>query len=105
MPIYHSGTPLDSMADLGRAFLPAPGYTPYSAPSTDVYVPVRAGSGDEGGRALGSEAQVALGRKYFLANSRWNVLGAPIRQDYGEMARRELAQDWIRPKGISNQAP
>ena len=55
--------------------------------------------------ALGSSGQNALGQRA----SKWilSVLEArpPIRQDYGEMTRRETHQDWIRPRGISNQGP
>ena len=51
--------------------------------------------------ALGSKAQIALGRETSPANSRWFLNRPPIRQDYGETNLEELPEDWIRPKGIS----
>jgi len=89
---------------LSRGPLPYPGYTPPSPlyPGRPVLWVHRAAYREN--EALGSRAYIALGHEYFLANSRWYVCGAPIRQDYGEMRCEETAKDWIQPKGISNQA-
>ena len=84
--------------------LPAPGYTParyMPAEYSADYSAVHAAWSPRG--ALGSRLQLALGRNTSEVNSRSYVFGPPIRQDYGEMARREVTQDWIRAKGISKQ--
>jgi len=78
---------------------PRPPATHGVLPGTPSPVDRRAADGP-----LGSRPQIALGHIYSPANSRWFVHGAPIRQDYGEIKRRERLKDWIRPRGISNQA-
>jgi len=57
------------------------------------------------GEALSSEAQSALGRETSQEKLTDLESRAPISQDYEEMSRRELARDWIQPKGNSKQGP
>ena len=78
------GTQWDSMDSPGLGTLPPPGYTagmPAASISTTANDGCRPRA--ENG-ALGSTAQMALGQTDFLANSRWFLNRAPIRQDYGE---------------------
>ena len=88
-----------------RPSLPPPGYTPYS---THAHVPPGTptpGFSEPAVRALGSRPQLALGSETAYGNSSSDVSRPPIRQDYGQMSRRELSWDWIQPKGILNQGP
>ena len=106
--IYHPGTQWDSMVGPGlggptspwvHPVLPSASRRTQYGQDTDTASPWPGSAG-----ALGSEAHLALGKNTSPANSRWILDRPPIRQDYGEMSIRELAQDWIRPKGISKQA-
>ena len=93
------------MGLLGPGPLPAPGYTARRMPVRSEHGVRQHRAASSRRDALGSKAQIALGQKGPGANSRWFLHGPPIRQDYGEFARRGLAEDWIRPRGISKHGP
>ena len=71
------------------------------SPPADPPSRVRARARAPNGRPWGSTAQIALGGEPSRGKH-GNLEGrAPIRQDYGEIKRQHLPEDWIRPKGIS----